>query len=127
MVYQVRKRTEPEDIVYALHLYFYGLSLRNTSKAISKFVTRSHTAIRYWIQKYNPSKYPSFTMTESPSCICRLVTWKGRLALAFFTYFIFQPPLCYLPQRILMVLQYHYHLFFLIVITIFRQHTLLCI
>jgi putative transposase len=56
MVYQVRKRTEPEDIVYALHLYFNGLSLRNTSKAISKFVTRSHTAIRDWIQKYNPKR-----------------------------------------------------------------------
>jgi putative transposase len=56
MAYQVRKRTEPEDIVYALHLYFNGLSLRNTSKAISKFVTRSHTAIRDWIQKYNPKR-----------------------------------------------------------------------
>ena len=56
MIYQVRKRTEPEDIVYALHLYFNGLSLRNTSKAISKFVTRSHTAIRDWIQKYNPKR-----------------------------------------------------------------------
>ena len=56
MVYQVRKRTEPEDILYALHLYFNGLSLRNTSKAISKFVTRSHTAIRDWIQKYNPKR-----------------------------------------------------------------------
>ena len=55
MVYQVRKRTELEDIVYALHLYFNGLSLRNT-KAISKFVTRSHTAIRDWIQKYNPKR-----------------------------------------------------------------------
>ena len=55
MIYQVRKRTEPEDIVYALHLYFNGLSLRNT-KAISKFVTRSHTAIRDWIQKYNPKR-----------------------------------------------------------------------
>ncbi|MGC2382868.1 MAG: hypothetical protein WA631_07145 [Nitrososphaeraceae archaeon] len=51
MVYQVRKnRTGSEDIVYALHLYFNGLSLRNTSKAVSKFVTRSHTAIREWIQ-----------------------------------------------------------------------------
>jgi transposase-like protein len=37
-----------------LHLYFNGLSLRNASKALSKFVTRSHTAIRYWIQKYDP-------------------------------------------------------------------------
>ncbi|MGA9844218.1 MAG: DDE-type integrase/transposase/recombinase [Nitrososphaeraceae archaeon] len=37
-----------------MHLYFNGLSLRNASKALSKFVTRSHTAIGYWIQKYDP-------------------------------------------------------------------------
>ena len=56
MISQVRKRTEPEDIVYSLHLYFNGLSLRNTSKAISRFVKRSHTAIRDWIQKYKPER-----------------------------------------------------------------------
>lgn len=56
MIKQVRKRTEPKDIVYSLHLYFNGLSLRNTSKAISRFVTRSHTAIRDWIQKYKPER-----------------------------------------------------------------------
>ena len=54
MIQQIRKRTEPEDIAYSLHLYFNGLSLRNTSKAISRFVARSHTAIRDWIQKYKP-------------------------------------------------------------------------
>ncbi len=53
MIYQIRKRIEPEDIVYSLLLYFSSvLSLRNTSKAISRFVQRSHTAIRDWIQKY---------------------------------------------------------------------------
>jgi hypothetical protein len=46
MIQQLRKRTEPEDMVYPLHLYFNGLSLRNTSKAISRFIKRSHTAIR---------------------------------------------------------------------------------
>jgi putative transposase len=51
---QIRKRTEPEDIAYSLYLYSLGLSLRNTSKAISRFVKRSHTAIRDWIQKYKP-------------------------------------------------------------------------
>jgi putative transposase len=56
MIYQSRKRTKPEDIVYSLHLYFSGLSLRNTSKAIFKFVKRSHTAIRNWIQKYKPKR-----------------------------------------------------------------------
>ena len=56
MISQLRKRTKPEDIIYSLHLYFSGLSLRNTSKAISKFVKRSHTAIRDWIQKYKPER-----------------------------------------------------------------------
>ena len=56
MIYQLRNRTKAEDIVYSLHLYFSGLSLRNTSKALSKFVHRSHTAIRDWIQKYKPKR-----------------------------------------------------------------------
>ena len=56
MIYQIRKRTKPEDIVYSLHLYFSGLSLRITSKALFKFIKRSHTAIRDWIQKYNPKR-----------------------------------------------------------------------
>lgn len=63
MIQQVRKRTEPKDIVYSLHLYFLGLSLRNTSKAISRFVTRSHTAIRDWIQKYKPERL-SYSKTK---------------------------------------------------------------
>ena len=54
MLCQIRKRTKPEDIAYSLYLYFLGLSLRNTSKAVSRFVKRSHTAIRDWIQKYKP-------------------------------------------------------------------------
>src|SRR5215467_7228880 len=54
MLCQIRKRTESEDIAYCLYLYFLGLSLRNTSKAVSRFVKRSHTAIRDWIQKYKP-------------------------------------------------------------------------
>ena len=56
MIYNKRNRTKIKDIVYALHLYFDGLSLRNTSKALSRFVKRSHTAIRDWIQKYKPKK-----------------------------------------------------------------------
>ncbi len=54
MLYQIRKRTKLEDIVYALYIYFDGLSLRSTSEALSRFVKRSHTAIRDWIQKYKP-------------------------------------------------------------------------
>ena len=59
LICQIRNRTEPEDITYALHLYFSGLSLRGTSKAIflyTKIVKRSHTAIRDWIQKYKPER-----------------------------------------------------------------------
>ncbi|MER5175609.1 MAG: hypothetical protein ABJB76_10105 [Candidatus Nitrosocosmicus sp.] len=59
MLYQVRRRTKSEDIVYSLHLYFNGLSVRNTSKALSfciKLVKRSHSAIRDWIQKYKPKR-----------------------------------------------------------------------
>ena len=56
MLYQIRMRTKPEDIVYSLHLYFSGLSLRNTSNALSRFVKRSHTAIRDWIQRYKPER-----------------------------------------------------------------------
>ena len=56
MFCQTRNRTRSEDIVYAIHLYFLGLSLRNASKALSRFVRRSHTAIRYWIQRYKPEE-----------------------------------------------------------------------
>jgi putative transposase len=43
MIHQIRKRTKLADIAHSLHLYFLGLSLRNTSKAISRF-SKSHTA-----------------------------------------------------------------------------------
>lgn len=56
MFYQIRNRTRLEDIFYAINLYFDGLSLRKTSKALSRFVRRSHTSIRDWIQKYRPQK-----------------------------------------------------------------------
>ena len=59
MLCQIRKRTKPEDIAYSLYLYFLGLSLRSTSKAVSRFVKRSHTAIRDWIQKYKPEMLSS--------------------------------------------------------------------
>ncbi len=64
MINQIRKRTEPEDIVYSLHLYFSGLSLRNISKAISQFIIRSYTAIRDWMQKYKPAKRLSYSKTK---------------------------------------------------------------
>ena len=45
MIYQKRNRTKIKDIVYTLHLYFGGLSLRNTFKALSRFVKKSHIVV----------------------------------------------------------------------------------
>ena len=50
-----RNRTRPFLIRYALYLYFLGLSLRNTSKALEPFVDRSYVAIWYWLQQFNPN------------------------------------------------------------------------
>jgi len=50
-----RNRTSSFLILYALYLYFLGLSLRSTSKALEPFVDRSYVAIWYWIQEFNPS------------------------------------------------------------------------
>ena len=41
MICQIRKgSTEAEDIASSLYLYFLSFSLRNTSKAVSRFVRR---------------------------------------------------------------------------------------
>jgi len=48
-----RNRTKPFLIRYALYLYFLGLSLRSTSKAIKPFEARSYVAVWYWIQEFN--------------------------------------------------------------------------
>ena len=51
-----RERTSAEVVMYALYLYFLGLSFRNTSKAIQPFGEegRSHVAIWKWVQRFNP-------------------------------------------------------------------------
>ena len=51
-----RNRTPSKYIGYGLYLYFLGLSYRNTSKALSQFIKRSHIAIWKWIQSYKPKK-----------------------------------------------------------------------
>ena len=51
----VRNRTSTIIVVmYSLYLYFLGLSLRNTSKALDIFVDekRSHIAVWNWIQRF---------------------------------------------------------------------------
>src|SRR5215211_3262695 len=56
MIVFERERTSAEVILYALYLYFLGLSFRNTSKAIQPFEEkgRSHVAIWKWVQRFNP-------------------------------------------------------------------------
>jgi putative transposase len=55
-----RERTKPYVIRYALYLYFLGLSLRSTSKAIEPFANRSYVSVWYWIQQFEPKLiYPS--------------------------------------------------------------------
>ena len=53
-----RERTSAEVILYALYLYFLGLSFRSTSKAIQPFGKegRSHVAIWKWVQRFNPER-----------------------------------------------------------------------
>jgi putative transposase len=84
VMYQIRARTKPKHMVYAMHLYFLGLSLRNTSKALSclHIVNRSHTAIRDWIQKYKPkrlffkrSKISEFVIDETQIKIGSELIW----------------------------------------------------
>jgi putative transposase len=53
-----RERTSTEVVMYALYLYFLGLSFRNTSRAIQPFGEegRSHVAIWKWVQRFNPRR-----------------------------------------------------------------------
>ena len=50
-----RSRTSSKYI-YALQLYFSGLSLRKTSQRLSQFVRRNHISIWNWVQWYQPKK-----------------------------------------------------------------------
>jgi putative transposase len=43
-------------MIYALQLYFSGLSLRKTSQQLSQFIKRNHVSIWKWIQRYKPRK-----------------------------------------------------------------------
>ena len=54
-----RERTSAEIAMYALYLYFLGLSFRNTSRALQLFAERSHVAVWEWAQKFDPKQvYP---------------------------------------------------------------------
>jgi putative transposase len=53
----VRNRTSTIVVMYSLYLYFLGLSLRNTSKALEPFKDqkRSYITVWDWIQRFNSS------------------------------------------------------------------------
>ncbi len=55
-----RNRTSTIVIMYSLYLYFLGLSLRNTSKALAifKYKKRSHVSVWNWIQRF--AEYPIY-------------------------------------------------------------------
>src|SRR5918993_1254801 len=56
----VRNRTSTIIVMYSLYLYFLGLSLRNTSKALVIFrdEKRSYMSVWNWIQKF--SQFPLY-------------------------------------------------------------------
>ena len=50
-----RERTSVGLVMYALYLYFLGLSFRNKSKALEPFEEkRSYVAVWSWVQRFNP-------------------------------------------------------------------------
>ena len=55
-----RNRTSTILIMYSLYLYFLGLSLRNTSKALTIFKDekRSYVSVWNWIQRF--AEYPIY-------------------------------------------------------------------
>lgn len=50
----IRNRTSTFIVMYSLYLYFLGLSLRNTSKALESFkdCDRSYVSVWNWIQRF---------------------------------------------------------------------------
>jgi hypothetical protein len=51
-----RERTSAKIVMYALYLYFLGLSFRNTSRALQPFVERSHVPVWEWVQRFDPKQ-----------------------------------------------------------------------
>jgi len=51
-----RERTSAWVVIYALYLYFLGLSFRITARALEPFAERSHVAIWEWVRKFDPKQ-----------------------------------------------------------------------
>ena len=64
-----RNRTSTFVIMYSLYLYFLGLSLRNTSKALTIFKDekRSYVSVWNWIQRF--AQYPIYKRKRISSFI----------------------------------------------------------
>jgi putative transposase len=60
-----RKRTDPHVVLYALYLYFLGLSFRGASRALEPFGERSHTAVWKWVQRYEPHRVFEMTRVQA--------------------------------------------------------------
>ena len=62
-----RNRTSTIVVMYSLYLYFLGLSLRNTSKALVIFKDnkRSHVSVWNWIQRF--AEYPIYNKRKKIS------------------------------------------------------------
>jgi putative transposase len=77
-----RERTSAELVMYALYLYFLGLSFRSTSKAIQLFEEgRSHVAIWKWVQRfslkrlYHCKRVSTFLIDETMLQISSIEAW----------------------------------------------------
>jgi putative transposase len=88
-----RERTSAEVIMYALYLYFLGLSFRNTSKAIQppfEEEGRSHVAIWKWVQRFNPrrlyccKRISAFLIDETMLQIGSSEAWLWVVVLLWF-------------------------------------------
>ena len=113
-----RNRTSTFIVMYSLYLYFLGLSLRNTSKALEPFKDekRSYVSVWNWIQRFG--SYPIYKRKRVTAFIIQMklsfrqVTnisgYGQRLNLFTVLYleFIFQMKETCLQQRISLDLLY---------------------
>jgi putative transposase len=53
-----RERTNPHVVLYALYLYFLGLSFRNVAHALEPFgeEARTFSAVWQWVQRFEPHR-----------------------------------------------------------------------
>jgi putative transposase len=87
----IRNRTSTVIVMYSLYLYFLGLSLRNTSKAlvIFKDEKRSHIAVWNWIQRFGSSQIYSKRKRVSAFIIDETVIQIG--SQHFWLWFCIEP------------------------------------